>query len=93
MIKNYFAAAIALGALTTSAHAVVSSMDDLLFTVGNGANHAALVIDFNDGTTTESFAWGYRWDGVASGADMFLAIVAADSNLSASTFASSAFPD
>ncbi len=64
--------------------------DDVLFVAGSGANRATLVIDFNDGKTNESFAWGYRWDGVASGADMFLAITVADPSLSAVTFGSGA---
>ena len=61
--------------------ATVTDTDDLLFVVGSGSNLATLIIDFNDGTSTESFAWGYRWDGEKSGADMILTVAAADPNL------------
>ncbi len=71
----------AIAALGSARAATISTSSDLLFTVGSGANQAALVIDFNDGTASESFAWGYRWDGTASGAGMILAIAAADPNL------------
>ena len=60
--------------------ATITGADDVLFVVGTGANQASLVIDFNDGAGTESFAWGYRWDGTASGEDMITAIAAGDAN-------------
>ncbi|MEM9080969.1 MAG: PEP-CTERM sorting domain-containing protein [Verrucomicrobiota bacterium] len=62
--------------------ATVSGLGDLISVVGSGSNFAGLVIDFNDGLSTESFAWGYRWDGAASGEDMLVAILSADPNLS-----------
>ncbi|MEM6885132.1 MAG: PEP-CTERM sorting domain-containing protein [Verrucomicrobiota bacterium] len=74
--------ALVFSAFTIQSHAAVLQLSDVEFWVGSGSNEAGLVIDFNDGTTTESFAWGYRWDGTASGADMLLAVVAADSQLS-----------
>lgn len=61
--------------------AVVMDVSDVLFVAGEGANRATLIIDFNDGNGTESFAWGYRWDGVASGEDMLTTIALADPNL------------
>jgi hypothetical protein len=58
------------------------SFDDIQFWVGTGANRAALVIDWNeDSTEPPALAWGYRWDGVASGGDMLAAVVAADPRL------------
>jgi hypothetical protein len=57
------------------------TFDDVRFWVGDGENRAALVIDWNDGISPESLAWGYRWDGSATGADMLEAIDAADSRL------------
>lgn len=54
--------------------AVVSSFDDILHWVGEGANQAALVIQWNDGLEPVSLVWGYRWDGEATGLDMLLAI-------------------
>jgi hypothetical protein len=65
-----------------------ATLDDVQFWVGSGANSAALVIDWNDGKSAESLLWGYRWDGSATGLDMFQAVVNADSRLFAhlSTF-------
>jgi hypothetical protein len=71
--------AILLGLLAgTLASQAFQGFSDLDFIVGSGANEAALVIDFNDGAATESRAWGYRWDGTASGARMLIDVAAAD---------------
>jgi len=61
---------------------IVTSLDDVEFWVGSGANRTALVLDW-DGeiSTDESLVWGYRWDGAASGEDMFRDILAADARL------------
>ena len=56
-------------------------LDDVQYWVGSGSNRAGLVIDWNDGKSTESLAWGYRWNGTATSYDMFSAIVAADPRL------------
>ncbi len=66
--------------------AAVNSFSDINYWVGTGANQSALVIDFQTDASTSAFAWGYRWDEptdpvVISGADMLLAIAAADPNL------------
>ncbi len=61
------------------AHAV--DFSDIQLWAGTGANEAAMVIDWNDGKSDESLVWGYRWDGSATGADMFEAIVSADPRL------------
>ena len=58
-----------------------ATFDDVQFWVGSGANQAAFVIDWNDGKSAESLLWGYRWDGSATGLDMFQAVVNADSRL------------
>ncbi len=57
-----------------SAQALISNFSDVTFWVGSGANQAVLVVDWNDGTSPVSLAWGFRWDGVATGQDMLLAI-------------------
>ncbi len=75
-----------LAACATAEAATVATTSDLLYVVGSGANLATLVIDFNDGSTIDSFAWGFRWDGEASGADMLLAITAADQRISLVSF-------
>lgn len=54
--------------------APVVSFDDITYWVGSGSNRAALVIDWNDGTSVESYAWGFRWNGTATGEDMLRAI-------------------
>lgn len=74
-----------IGRALASAHAAalesrcllaVTSFADIETWVGSGPNEAALVVDWNDGD--EPLAWGYRWDGDATGTDMFEAIASAD---------------
>lgn len=71
--------AVASSFVVSSASA--ATFDDVQYWVGSGANQAAFVIDWNDGKSAESLLWGYRWDGAATGYDMFQAIVTADSRL------------
>lgn len=78
--KGFAVLVTAVFAATLSA-SPVSGVNDISFVVGSGASRANLIIDFHDGQTKESFAWGYRFDGVKSGADMLLDIAAADANL------------
>ena len=47
---------------------------DIQHWVGSGANSAILVIDFNSGIANESTAFGYRFDGTATGEEMLTAI-------------------
>ncbi|MDX9749619.1 MAG: hypothetical protein RBT71_00865, partial [Flavobacteriales bacterium] len=54
--------------------------DDVTFWVGSGANEAVLVVDFQDGTGTSSYAWGYRFDGATTGEAMLNAVADADPN-------------
>lgn len=54
--------------------ATVTSFDDITYWVGSGSNQAGLVIDWYDGQEVTSYAWGYRWNGAATGEDMFRAI-------------------
>jgi hypothetical protein len=75
-----------LGFFISSRADLVTGFNDISFWVGSGTNSAALILDFHDGTTSESFAWGYNWNGTASGAGMLIAIAAADANLSISYF-------
>lgn len=55
---------------------------DIQFWAGTGANSSALVVDWNDGKAAESLAWGFNWDGSATGIDLLNAIDAADARLS-----------
>jgi len=57
-----------------AAAAVVTDYSDIDYWVGTGSKQAALVIAWNDGVAPVSLAWGFRWDGIATGQDMFLAI-------------------
>lgn len=57
------------------------SADSISQWVGTGNQHALLVIDFNDGSTSECYAWGYRFDGTANAQMMIEAIVATDPNI------------
>ncbi len=54
------------------------TFEDINFWVGQGANRAALVVDWNDGPAELVKVWGFRWDGSATGADMVRAVCAAD---------------
>lgn len=82
LITAVLFASSSLGVLAgTSRAGLVTTLDDIQYWVGSGANRAAFVIDWNDGKTDESIAWGYRWDGAAKGIDMLRAIVAADPRL------------
>lgn len=49
--------------------------------IGTGANEAAFEIDWDNGTANDALIWGYRWNGTATGEQMFDAIVAADPRL------------
>ncbi len=49
-------------------------LDDIEFWVGTGSNRAGLVIDWNEGPSPQALAWGFRWDGEATGWDMLTAI-------------------
>lgn len=54
------------------------TVDDPVYWVGSGSDTAILVVDFLDGNGSSSFAWGYLFDGVATGEDMLNAVAAAD---------------
>ncbi len=60
----------------------VRSLDDVQFWTGSGANRAALAVDWaGQDSQSTSLVWGFRWDGVAFGADMLQAVVDADPRL------------
>ncbi|BBO86538.1 hypothetical protein DSCO28_71040 [Desulfosarcina ovata subsp. sediminis] len=48
--------------------------DDITYWVGEGENQAGFVVDWRDDKEPVSLAWGYRWDGEATGADMIAAL-------------------
>jgi hypothetical protein len=60
----------------------VASFDDIEFWVGQGNNRAVVVIDwFENSTEVPALAWGFRWDGAATGQTMLSAVIAADPRL------------
>ncbi len=84
-IKRRSAIALVVTLLCAFAHftrvataTTISSFDDIIYWVGSGTNSAALVVDWNDGKSAESLAWGYRWSGTATGFDMISAVLASD---------------
>ena len=82
-----------LGLCFTAAAQPVFTFDDIDFWVGTGANRAAMVVDWvEDSTEPPALAWGFRWDGTATGRDMLLAIVDADERLFAKLGDTSANP-
>lgn len=82
MKKTRFATALLAAALFTPlAYASpVDTLDDIHYW-GSGGNLSALVIDWNDGKSDFSLAWGFRWDGAPSAQDMVLALAEADPRL------------
>jgi len=54
------------------------STDSIDFWIGEGENQAVLIVDFNDSTTTECYAWGYRFNGIKTGEQMLTDIALAD---------------
>lgn len=50
------------------------TVNDIRYWVGTGSNKAALVIDWKSGNAPLCLAWGYRWDGTATGENMLTAI-------------------
>ncbi len=75
-------ACLLLSFTTPAARASAFTFDDIQFWVGTGTNRSALVVDwFEDSAEPAALAWGYRWDGTATGRDMLLAVVEADQRL------------
>jgi hypothetical protein len=82
--------ALAGALILTHAHAI--SLDDIQLWAGSGTNRAALVVEWNspeilNQTTVpapianKTMAWGYRFNGTATGTQMIEAILAADPKL------------
>lgn len=84
MNRNATMVAILMVAMACEARAAlvtVGDFNDILFWTGSGTNEAALVLQFpttiGTGTATvvpTSIAWGYRWDGSATFADMLFSL-------------------
>ncbi|MBU0677061.1 MAG: PEP-CTERM sorting domain-containing protein [Verrucomicrobia bacterium] len=60
----------------------IVDFSDLDFEFGSGAYMAAFVVDWNDGTSADSFTWSLNWDSAPSSvADAMLALDSADPSL------------
>lgn len=69
----YTCASIVLALASVSA-SLINNLDDIQNWSGTGPNKAGFVVQWNDGITPSSLAWGYRWSGNATGYDMLTAI-------------------
>ena len=49
----------------------------------DGEHKCALVIDFQDGQSDQSYVWGYRWNGTKTGEDLVRAVASQSSILTA----------
>lgn len=66
-------AAVLLAAGTTASHA--QTFTPLITqTVGTGSEESFLTVDFHDGTADHNYAFGYKYDGAKTGADMVAAL-------------------
>jgi hypothetical protein len=68
------------------------SISNIEYWAGSGTNRAALVVDWHDGTRPHALAWGYRWNGNATGLDLWRAVTNADPGLSGTVTQTAAGP-
>jgi hypothetical protein len=73
-MKKWIAAFLALPLSCLPAQTQINDFNDVAYWVGSGQNRAVVVLQWNDGLNPASVAWGYRWDGEATGLDMLRAI-------------------
>ncbi len=87
-----FSLALAMAGALFAVNSRAISLNDIQLWTGSGTNRAAMIIEWNspvslDQTTvpapiaTKTMVWGYRFNGTATGTQMFDAIVAADRRL------------
>lgn len=78
---NVFAllAIVLLPAQCLRADILVNNFNDIVHWTGSGSNRAALAIDWDD--SSAPLVWGFRFNGTATGEDMFKAVVTADPRL------------
>lgn len=86
MLIRFFTSFVLALACVMNARGEDFTLDDIEFWVGEGANEAALIIDWNGENADLDFAaptlaWGYRWDDAATAEDALRDILAADSRL------------
>jgi hypothetical protein len=82
-MRNIFLSLFTACVLLSSSARAQFTFSDIKYWVGTGSDSAMLVIDFHDGSFWDTcYAWGYRYNGPATGEDMLIDIAAADTNLS-----------
>ena len=69
------------------------STSDIQYWVGSGSNEAIFIVSWDESSPAQSLAWGYRWNGTKTAADMLLEIDNADSRLSISGVSSGYISD
>ncbi|MBK9419988.1 MAG: T9SS type A sorting domain-containing protein [Flavobacteriales bacterium] len=70
-----------LGLLASSSLCAQFDISQIQYWIGAGADTSVMVVDFQDGSATPSYAWGYLHNG-GTAEDMINAIAAADVNFS-----------
>jgi len=58
------------------------AFDQVQYFVGSGSDTALLVVDFRDGSSDSSYAWGYLFNGSKTGEDALRDVAADDRNFS-----------
>ena len=66
---------------------------DIAYWIGSGENEAIFIVSWDESSPTQSFAWGYRWNGTKTAAQMLTEIDSADSRLSISGISSGFISD
>jgi hypothetical protein len=84
-------ATFALMILFAGGSARAEVLDNVQVCVGTGTNQAEFEIDWYDGTTNHTLAWGYRWNGSATGEQMLDDLVSADPRLYAEVSGTSGY--
>ncbi len=57
------------------------NFSDIQYYVGQGSDVVGVIIDFNDGTLTDSYLWGVRYDPPATAEDIYRTLVSLDYRL------------
>lgn len=66
------------------------TINDVTTWYGTGSNRAVFVMDFQDGQSPASYAWGYRWNGTVTADVMLNAVNINDPLLDAAVFGTGA---
>ena len=65
----------------TASAGSVNTVADVEYWVGSGANQAVIAIDWNNGQSNASMAWGVKFDGSLTVADAYTAIAKGDAGV------------